>query len=140
MKNDTFVFTIRCHLLGELLAQIEKLGFDHALLGFQSCMIDPWPAAPVMAWSLAVYSDSEDKAPRFVESIPIIRVVGGGDHERAGVLSYRYGVLDSLRALWEQCDSAVVLLDLTVRVRDDVRENTLEPVRLEPSAMIRCFL
>jgi hypothetical protein len=132
MNNDTFTFAIRRHLLGDLLTQVEKLGFGRVLFGFQYCMTDPWPAEPVMAWSLAAYMGTEDEASSFINSIPIIRAMGGNDdQERAGVLSYRYGLLSSLRALWEQSDPAAVLFDLTVRVRDDVSENTLEP-----SAMI----
>ncbi len=136
MNNDIFVFTIRRRLLGDLLRRMEKIECDHAFFGLQYFMIDPWPAEPVRVWSLTAYADYGNEAPCFIESIPIIRATGGTDHERVVIVPYRYGLLCDIRALWEQINSTAAVLDLTVRVRDDVRENTLQPIRLEPSSMI----
>ena len=135
MTIDTFTFTIRRQLLGDLLTRMEKLNCQQIVFGFTHLMTDPWPADPVRVWSLAVYTDDGDEAPCFIESIPIVRAVGGTEYERVGIVPYRYGALCALQALWERVNPSVTLLDLVIRVRDDVWNNTLESIRMEPSAM-----
>lgn len=138
MTNDTMTFTLRRHLLGAFLTRLKKLELGRALFGFHYFLTDPWPGDPVMAWSLAAYGDDDDEEPSFIDSVPGIRVAGcGDDSERVGVLAYRYGLLDALRALWERNTSSAELLDLTVRVRRDLEKNTLEPVGLDPNTTLR---
>ncbi len=137
MNNDTVTFTIRRQALADFLTRMEKCNSECALFGFEYFMIDPWPSEPVMAWSLAAYSDDEDEAPCLIDSIPIIRASGGdGDDERASIISCRYGRLDMFRALWEQNTSSASLLDLTVRVREEVQRNTLAPISLKANTTL----
>ncbi len=138
MTKNSVTFTLRRHLLGAFLTRLEKIAVGRALFGFRYCMIDPWPADPVMAWSLAAYMHDEDEAPCFIDSVPVIRAVGcGDDDERAGALSYRFGLLSAIRELWESNTSSAELLDLSVRVREDVQKNTLEPLQLEANTTLR---
>ena len=138
MSPATVTFTIRRHLLEAFLTRMEKLDLNRALFGFRYFTTDPWPAEPVRAWSLAAYMDDEDEAPYFTDSIPVIQAVGGGDDdERTGVISYRYGLLRAIRELWESNPLSGELLDLSVRVREDISYNTLEPIRLETNTTLR---